>query len=58
MDKGKNEIRKELLKAKKNVSLSAFSILFCEIVQYCLYKSKKGYRIEDCLHEMGIRVRL
>ncbi|CDU16988.1 trafficking protein particle complex subunit 5 [Plasmodium yoelii 17X] len=56
MDKGKNEIRKELLKAKKNVSLSAFSILFCEIVQYCLYKSKKGYRIEDCLHEMGIRV--
>ncbi|KYN95974.1 41-2 protein antigen precursor [Plasmodium gaboni] len=56
MDKSKSSIEKELNKIKQDVSLSAFSILFSEMVQYCLYKSKRGYRIEDCLHEMGLRV--
>lgn len=56
MDKNKNTVEKELNKEKHEVSLSAFSFLFSELVQYCLYKSKKGYRLEDCLHSMGLRV--
>lgn len=56
MDKNKSTVKKDLNKGKEEVSLSAFSFLFSEIVQYCLYKSKKGYRLEDCLHDMGLRV--
>lgn len=56
MDKHKSTIDKELNRSKREVSLSAFSLLFSEMVQYCLYKSKKGYRLEDCLHDMGLRV--
>ncbi|GAW82858.1 trafficking protein particle complex subunit 5 [Plasmodium gonderi] len=56
MDKKKNILELELNRVPQDVSLSAFSILFSEIVQYCLCKSKRGYRIEDSLHEMGLRV--
>lgn len=56
MDRNKSTVKKDLNKEKEEVSLSAFSFLFSEIVQYCLYKSKKGYRLEDCLHDMGLRV--
>ncbi|VWU49603.1 trafficking protein particle complex subunit 5, putative [Hepatocystis sp. ex Piliocolobus tephrosceles] len=56
MENGIYSVEKELNKAKRDISLSAFSILFSEIVQYCLYKSKKGYRLEDALHEIGLRV--
>ncbi|SBT45157.1 trafficking protein particle complex subunit 5, putative (TRAPPC5) [Plasmodium ovale wallikeri] len=56
MEKGKGGVDKELNRVRQEVSLSAFSILYSEMVQYCLYKSKRGYRIEDCIHEMGLRV--
>ncbi|CAG9475534.1 unnamed protein product [Plasmodium vivax] len=56
MERGKNPMEAELNRAPQEVSLSAFSLLFSEIVQYCLWKSKRGYRIEDSLHEMGLRV--
>ncbi|SCP06053.1 trafficking protein particle complex subunit 5, putative [Plasmodium ovale] len=56
MEKGKGSVDKELNRGRQEVSLSAFSILYSEMVQYCLYKSKRGYRIEDCIHEMGLRV--
>ncbi|KAL8273588.1 hypothetical protein Esti_002515 [Eimeria stiedai] len=43
-------------KTKDKVSLSAFAFLFSEIVQYCLVAAKRGYRMEDRLHELGLRV--
>lgn len=66
MDRGKTDRRKSLghpsllerslQKSKHEVSLSAFAFLFSEIVQYCLAAAKRGYRMEDRLHELGLRV--
>ncbi|CBZ53943.1 transport protein particle component Bet3 domain-containing protein [Neospora caninum Liverpool] len=66
MDRNKLERRKSLThpslldrslqKSKQEVSLSIFAFLFSEIVQYCLSSAKKGYRMEDRLHELGLRV--
>ncbi|XP_026191832.1 trafficking protein particle complex subunit 5 [Cyclospora cayetanensis] len=66
MDKAKGDRRKSLghpsllerglQKSKHEVSLSAFAFLFSEMVQYCLNAAKRGYRMEDRLHELGLRV--
>ncbi|PHJ24393.1 trafficking protein particle complex subunit 5 [Cystoisospora suis] len=49
-------MERSLQKSKQEVSLSIFAFLFSEIVQYCLSSAKKGYRMEDRLHELGLRI--
>ncbi|CDJ43352.1 transport protein particle component Bet3 domain-containing protein, putative [Eimeria tenella] len=66
MDKTKTERRRSLghpslmerslQRSTHEVSLSSFSFLFSEMVQYSLNAAKKGYRMEDRLHEMGLRI--
>jgi hypothetical protein len=43
-------------KGKKEVSLSAFSFLFSEIVQYCQSRVNTGSELENKLSEFGQRV--
>eukprot|EP00922_Rhytidocystis_sp_ex-Travisia-forbesii_P019320 GHVS01028634.1.p1 GENE.GHVS01028634.1~~GHVS01028634.1.p1 ORF type:complete len:204 (-),score=16.78 GHVS01028634.1:455-1066(-) len=47
---------RSLAKSKHEVSLSLFAFLFSEAVQYSMSQSKQGYRLEDKLHELGVRV--
>ncbi|KAF8823058.1 transport protein particle component, Bet3 domain-containing protein [Cardiosporidium cionae] len=50
------QLNRGLAKSRQEVSLSAYSFLFAEMVHYALAEAKRGYNMEDRLHEMGIRI--
>lgn len=47
---------KSLSRGKQEVSLSAFSLLFSEIVQYCQSRSSTVPELQGKLHELGYQV--
>jgi len=47
---------KSLSRGKQEVSLSAFSLLFSEIVQYCQSRSSTVPELQGKLHELGFQV--
>eukprot|EP00746_Dinoflagellata_sp_MGD_P006659 gnl/MRDRNA2_/MRDRNA2_113097_c0_seq1.p1 gnl/MRDRNA2_/MRDRNA2_113097_c0~~gnl/MRDRNA2_/MRDRNA2_113097_c0_seq1.p1 ORF type:complete len:210 (-),score=37.27 gnl/MRDRNA2_/MRDRNA2_113097_c0_seq1:13-579(-) len=47
---------RSLQKPRTDVSLSLFSFLFAETVDYCLKKVKAGHELEDRLHELGVPI--
>merc|ERR1712018_224764 len=47
---------KSLSRGKQEVSLSAFALLFSEIVQYCQSRSSTVPELQGKLHELGIQV--
>jgi len=45
-----------LQRQRSEVSVSAFSFLFAETVDYCLKKAKQTHELEDRLHELGVPI--
>lgn len=53
---GNSLLEQPLTKPRKEVALHAGSFLFRQIVQYALAEVRESRKLEDRLHEMGMRV--
>jgi hypothetical protein len=51
-----NILDKSLSRGKQEVSLSAFALLFSEMVQYCQSRSSTVPELQQKLHELGWQV--